>query len=607
MSVPLLYLKNATISFGGKPLFDALSLQLIRGEKVALIGKNGSGKSTLLKVIAGLNHLDEGEIYIHPRVTIGYLAQETYFPAGITIYDYVLENVVSDINSLNSHKHLADIVLEGLKLDGKRVMDMLSGGKLRRAALAKSLINKPDVLLLDEPTNHLDIESIEWLERYVNNYDGAIICISHDREFLNKISNTMYWLDRGILRHNKQGFSTFDEWSKEVIEQESNNLRKLDRKVQEENVWLQQGVTARRKRNQGRLKDLMQLRSKLKGDQNSMNRFSTHVKLPPLSENLSSKLVVEMEDVSFSFADYPSNRAMLRPFSMRIMRGEKIGIIGANGTGKTTFLRLLIGELQPTTGIIKLGTTVQVSYFDQKRDSLDDNKTLWETLCSDYGDTVKVGGQPRHVIAYLKDFLFTSEQAKSKVSSLSGGEANRLLLAKILANPGNLLILDEPTNDLDMDTLEVLNEMLHDYSGTLIIVSHDRDFIERLVTRTIIFPGGGRIEDYIGGYQDYLNVKNNQQYNKPKPKTGSTNQQNKNNNTNNNTRLSYKHKRDLELIPKQIEELETAIKSLEQKMADSELYTKDQDAFHRAADELTSKQVELQKLEQRWLELHSML
>lgn len=608
MAFPLLYIKDAHITFGGKPLFTGISLQIMQGDKICLVGRNGSGKSTLLKVISDELELDSGERFIQPGIRIGYLPQQVMYKPGQLVQDYVLEGLEShNTQEEIDNRYHADRVIIPLNLKPHAPMEKLSGGKLRRAGLARALVSNPDILLLDEPTNHLDLSAIEWLEGYLRQYKGGVVCISHDRAFLQNISSKTFWLDRGGLRTSDKGYQHFEAWSEEVMDSEQKSLERMGKKLEAENHWLAYGVTARRKRNQRRLGELIALRSKLKGDQSHFRSLNATIKLPPLGPDMSSKLVVEVKELSKSFTDVDPPKCMIQNFSTRIMRQDRIGIIGRNGAGKTTFLRLLLGELQPSSGHIRLGKNLTITYFDQKRASLDPTKTLWQTMCPENGDTVMVRGEPRHVVGYLKDFLFDADQVRSPVGTLSGGECNRLLLAKELANPGNFLILDEPTNDLDMDSLDVLQEVLSDYQGTLIIVSHDRDFIDRLVTKTIVFEGNGVVEEYIGGYSDYLAQKKAQiTALKPAKSTSAPKQSTADQPLPSSTKMSYKYKRELELLPTKIESLETEISSLEATLADTNLYTQNIDRFHEASTRLMQKKSELQHAEERWLELEEM-
>ncbi len=601
MSLPLFYFKDLFLSFGQTPIFNGFSGQVSAKDKICLIGKNGSGKSTLLKVMAAQIEADKGELYYHPGATIGYLSQQAIVDENFTIYQYVLQNIVlSQDETADQKKYLADIILEKLHLDGSQMLAKLSGGKLRRADLARTLVIEPDLLFLDEPTNHLDIASIEWLEEYLKDFSGGLVIVSHDRAFLNNVSNKTMWLDRGKILHNNRGYKDFERWSEEVFLQEERNLSKLGKELDKENLWLQQGVTARRKRNQQRLQGLYDLREKLKSDKTKFNNISSTVKLDSITSTNKAKLIVEMENVAFSFTDVEPHKLILKPFSLNITKGETIGVMGRNGAGKSTLIRLITGDLKPTEGRIRFGANLEYSYLDQSRSKLDLEKTLWETLCPNGGDTIFFSeNKTKHVVAYLKDFLFDGKQAHSKVSTLSGGEQNRLLLAKLLINPGNFLVLDEPTNDLDMDTLDMLVEILSEYKGTLLIVSHDRDFLERLATRTVIIEQPF-VHEYAGGYYDYIDS-----IKPPKEiKTKTTKEQPKKEKITN--KLSYKDERELGLLLEKMEKLTQVIKELELELNDPNLYANDQDKFNALSNKIGNKREELENAEIRWLELEEL-
>lgn len=600
MSLPLFYLKNLYLSFGQDTIFTDISAYVNAGDKICLIGKNGSGKSTLLKLMAKIIEPDKGEIYYKPNLKIGFLTQQPFVNQDITINEYVLQNIelIGD-ESIESKTYLADIILHNLKLDGETKLSKLSGGKLRRADLARVLVTEPDLLFLDEPTNHLDIESIEWLEQYLQKFSGGIVVVSHDRAFLRNVSNKTIWIDRKNLLTNNKGYVDFDRWSEEVYNKEEKELSKLGKEVDKENLWLQQGVTARRKRNQQRLQNLLSLRDKLKQDKSRFKNLDQTIKLDKLNSNNNAKLVAELNDVSFSYNDVSPPKLMLNKFSLTISKGEIIGVMGKNGAGKTTLIKLLTGKEKPSSGIIKFGANLEYGYLDQAR-SLDQEKTLWETLCPNGGDTIFVNNTPKHVVAYLKDFLFDGNQAKAKVSTLSGGQQNRLLLAKMLINPGNFLILDEPTNDLDMDTLDMLVEILSEYKGSLLIVSHDRDFLERLVTRTIIIDNH-TITDFHGGYYDYIFTTKQKEV----PAKSISNIQHKNKVKESN-KLSYKDERELSLLPEQIDKLSKEISTLEVELNEPDLYNKDRQKFEEITINIQSFRSKLEQLENRWIELEEL-
>ncbi|MBN9542370.1 MAG: ABC-F family ATP-binding cassette domain-containing protein [Alphaproteobacteria bacterium] len=597
MSELIISLINTSFGYDNNPIFKDLSLYLYRGDKVCLVGKNGCGKSSLLKLLAKIHEMDSGEMHVRNGVNIGYLCQDAKIDSSKTIYEYVLEGY----ENLEETKYLADMVIANLGLKGNKTMEHLSGGKLRRVALAKTLVSQPDVLLLDEPTNHLDISAIEWLQSYINsNKELTVLCISHDREFLNAISNRIFWIDRGQFYIHNKGYSDLDNFMQQIFEQEEAKLRVMAKKMEAENHWLAYGVTARRKRNQRRLKDLFDLRNKLKAERARNKQLAVDMKLPALSSGQMSKLVLEFDDVTLGYNDVSPPKVIFKNFTARIMQGEKVGVVGRNGAGKTTLIKMILGDIEPLEGNFRKGVTVTISYADQHRKSIDLDKSLWENLCPEGGDHVNVNGTMLHVGSYLKRFLFKNDQFLAKASTLSGGELNRLLLAKALAIPGNLLILDEPTNDLDMDSLEMLEEMLTNYNGTVLIVSHDRAFLDDLVTRTIVISDD-RIDDIIGGYSDYLRETSNKaQIKKEAAKKIEVKEEAK---PKQQTKLSYKDQRDLDMIPSQIDELSTKILSLEEELSDPDLYAKHPDKYNQKSEELEKLKAEIDRLELRWLEV----
>jgi ATP-binding cassette subfamily F protein uup len=596
MPPPIIALKDAAVSFGLRPLFTALDIGIARGERACLVGRNGCGKSTLLKAMAGLIDLDGGQRFVQPGAAVAYLPQETPVTGDMTVAHHVAEGLRNA-----SEQYRLDAILSRLQLDGARLLSNLSGGEARRASLARTLVGEPDVLLLDEPTNHLDLPTIEWLERYLGDYSGAVLVISHDRAFLTRISGRTFWLDRGNLRVLERGYGHFEEWSDTILEEEEKSLARLEKRIESETEWLGRSITARRKRNEGRKRRLLEMRAMRAGWVGAAGR----AKLATATEDSRSRLIIEAEGLSKSFVGTDgASRAMVKDFSTRIMRGDRIGIIGPNGAGKTTLVRLLTGQMEPDTGTVRLAKTVNPAYFDQRRASLDPAKTLWNTLVPDGGDHVLVRGRPRHVVAYLRDFLFDEKQAKTLVGALSGGERNRLLLARTLAQPSNLLILDEPTNDLDIDTLDLLQEVLDEYEGTLLLVSHDRDFLDRLVNGVFVLAGDGRVREYAGGYSDYLREgadggddskraprateRKSGAAPQPRPKAA---------------RMSYKETRELESLPGEIEKLGAERDVLEARLADPTLYERDRGAFDEATRRIGDVRTAFAAAEERWLEL----
>jgi ABC transport system ATP-binding/permease protein len=596
MAPPIIALKAASIAFGQRALFAGLDIGVGHGERACLVGRNGCGKSTLLKVMAGIVDLDAGERFVQPGVRVAYLAQETPATGGTTVAQHVEGGLPAGIAA-----HKIEEILSRLQLDGARPLTSLSGGEARRASLARALAGEPDVLLLDEPTNHLDLPTIEWLERHLADYAGGVLLISHDRAFLARVSDRTFWLDRGRLRVLERGYAHFEAWSDTILEEEEKTLAKLEKRIESETEWLGRSITARRKRNEGRKRRLLEMRAARANWVGAAGR----AKLAAATEDSRSRLVIEAEGLSKAFTDNDGTvRAMVRDFSTRIMRGDRIGIIGPNGAGKTTLVRLLTGQLEPDAGTVRLAKTINPAYFDQRRASLDPAKTLWNTLVPDGGDHVLVRGRPRHVVAYLRDFLFDEKQAKTLVGSLSGGERNRLLLARTLAQPSNLLVLDEPTNDLDVDTLDLLQEVLDEYEGTLLLVSHDRDFLDRLVNGTFALAGDGRVREYAGGYSDYLIQSQGDRAAMPRPRavekekkkpTAPPRPQRE--------RMSYKETRELEGLWKEIDTLTHERDTLEAQLADPTLYERDRAGFDEATLRIGDVRARLAAAEQRWLEL----
>ncbi|TAN52493.1 MAG: ATP-binding cassette domain-containing protein [Rhodospirillales bacterium] len=594
-SPPLLALRDVRLTFGGTPLFEGVTTWVGRGDKTCLVGRNGSGKSTLLKVLAGEIPPDSGERFIQPGTRIATLPQDPDL-TGPSVSAYVSAGLPE---AERDQLYRVEAVLDALKLDGSRAPSLLSGGEGRRTALARALVSEPDVLLLDEPTNHMDLPTILWLEQALSAFAGALVVISHDRRFLETVSRQTLWLEQGLVRRSEQGFAAFPAWQEETYAAEEAELARMNTKLRQELHWLARGVTARRKRNMGRLRALQGLRKDRGLLLLAKNDSTRLAKLAADSGELSGRLVIEAKSICKRF----EGAVVVDGFSTRVMRGDRIGLIGPNGAGKTTLLRLLTGELAPDSGTVSLGTNLEPAYFDQRRAQLDPERSVWDTLTEGRGDNVWVRGQPRHVVGYMKDFLFSEAQARTPVKALSGGERNRLLLAKLLAKPSNLLILDEPTNDLDMDTLDLLEEMLAEYEGTLLVVSHDRDFLDRLVTSVIALEGEGDVREYAGGYSDYLRQRPAQApapvrrepsrplaATRPKPAT----------------KLSYKDARELDELPGRLEALAGEIAKLETHLADHGLFARDRAGFEKAAARLDAARAELETAEERWLELETL-
>lgn len=590
----LLGLKNAFLSFGARPIFSDISLFLEEGDKACLVGRNGEGKSTLLNVLAGLVELDKGERTQSLGTNLAYVSQMPYFKEDATVADYVAEGLPHH-DSMGIDDYRISMMLDVFKLRPEQKLTSLSGGESRRVALARALISEPNTLLLDEPTNHLDIDAILWLEEYLLGFKGALLLISHDRSFLKKLTTKMFWLDRGELRVCNKGYSFFEEWREETYRIEDQTLHKTDQKIKAELLWLREGLSARRKRNQGRLRALNQMR-----DQRRSHIFQkSGAKLTPSEAEISGHVVCEAKHLSKSFGDFP----IVKEFSLILQRKDRIGIVGPNGVGKTSFLRLLLGELLPDSGKVKWGFGVEALYFDQKREQLNGEETLWQSLCPDGGDYVFVNGKPKHVVGYLKDFLFEEKQAHHYVKTLSGGEKNRLLLAKLFTRPSNVIILDEPTNDLDIETLDLLEEMISGYEGTVLMVSHDRDFLDETATYLLTFEGNGKIDISVGGYSDYLEKKKVVKSTMVAKTTPKIVKEIKDQKQTLKRKLSYKEQRDLTELPKKIEELQNKIKALEKKLEDPYLYGNKPDLFVESTTLLTNLQESLSEAEERLLNL----
>lgn len=590
---PLLQITNISLTFGGDPIFSELDFVVQPGDRVALVGRNGSGKSTLMKIMAGLVEPDKGDRILSPGVSVGYMQQHPDLFGFQTLGEFASSELPE------GEDYRVAIAAEGLKFNPDTPVSTASGGERRRAALAKLLAEAPELMLLDEPTNHLDIEAIQWLEDQLKNTKSGFILISHDRAFLNTLTRAMLWVDRGQVRRKESGFDQFEAWRDKVWQEEDDQRHKLNRKIKAEARWAVEGISARRKRNQGRLRALQEMRQERAQQIKRQGAAAMALEAAPKS----GRLVVEANSISKSFNEAP----ILKPFSIRINRGDRVGIVGPNGAGKTTLLKMLIGELEPDAGSIRLGTNLDLSYFDQNRAKLDPDMSLWESLTGDpemrvsgQADQIMVRGTPKHVVGYLKEFLFDDQQARAPVRSLSGGEKARLLLAKLMAKSSNLLILDEPTNDLDVETLDLLQDLLGDYDGTVILVSHDRDFLDRAVATTIAMEGQGSATVYAGGWSDYQVQKPKSEVPAPAPTVQA---KAKAQPTKQTTKLSFKDQHRLEQLPSVIEKLEVEIQKLETLLGDPDLFAREPAKFSKASDALLQRQGALSDAETEWLEL----
>jgi len=634
MAAPLLTLDDIHLTFGGTPLLSGAGFLVHERDRLCLVGRNGSGKSTLLKIAAGLMEPDSGNRVLRSGTTARYLPQEPSLAGYETIGDYAAADLPEE-----DGPYMAHAMLEELGLDPAAEPLNLSGGEARRAAIVRTLVTDPDIVLLDEPTNHLDLPAIEWLEKTLSRLRSALILISHDRRFLENLSKATIWIDRGTCRRLDKGFAHFEAWRDDVFEQEASEHHKLGRQVVREEHWLTYGVTARRKRNVRRLKELHELRAKHKGAKGPQGK----VQASAAQADASGKRVFEGAGLTKSYDGPP----IVRDLDLRIMRGDRVGIIGPNGAGKTTLIRMLTGDLEPDDGTVEIGTNIEMVTLDQKRESLDPTWTLAQAMTDGRGDQVMVGDTPRHVVSYMKDFLFAPEQKGTPIDVLSGGERGRLMLARALAKPSNLLVLDEPTNDLDLETLDVLQDVLGDYDGTVLLVSHDRDFIDRIVTRTLVADGHGRWEEYPGGYSDLVAQRG---YGvrpmgkaaaphpgapkKPRPAhNGSdeaadqaTERASEQSNgaqlapqqatpaqgsavtsspssSGGEEKLTFKEKHLLDTLPDRMAQLEDKISKLQERLAEPDLYSSDPDLFNKVSQTLAKAQSMLADAEEEWLAL----
>jgi ATP-binding cassette subfamily F protein uup len=597
--MPVLTVDRVSIAYGHVPLLDGVSLQIDARERVAVIGRNGTGKSTLLKIISGEGSADSGSVWRQPGLRVARLEQDVPLSADRSVFDVVAEGHLHHLDEDEAwlRAHHVDVILTRLELPGDAIVDSLSGGWRRRVLLARALVGQPDVLLLDEPTNHLDIAAITWLEDFLSEYPGAVIVVTHDRAFLQRLATRIVELDRGRLTSWPGDYATYVRRKEEGLANELAAQERFDKKLAEEEAWLRQGIKARRTRNEGRVRALLEMRAERAARREQMGS----VRLQIEQADASGRLVFDIRGISKTYGDQP----IVRDFSARIMRGDRIGLIGPNGSGKTTLLRMIIGELAPDSGEVRPGANVQIAYYDQQREQLDPEKTVFDTV-GEGNDTVTANGRTRHVHAYLRDFLFSNERARSPVKALSGGERNRLLLARLFTRPANVLVLDEPTNDLDLETLELLEAQLVEWPGTLLLVSHDRAFLDNVVTSTFVFEGGGVVREYVGGYEDWLRQRPEQQRPIAPPAPTAARQATRTAQAVAVRRkLSYREERELESLPARIEMLEEEQRALNARIAGPEFYKESADAIRDALARLDELQRQIAGEYQRWEELES--
>lgn len=593
---PLLQLSDISLTFGGDPVFQDLSLVVQPGDRVALVGRNGSGKSTLMKVMAGLVEPDAGTSIAAPGVSVGYMEQDPTMAGFTTLGDYAASGLDA------GQQYRVEMVADGLKFDPASAVDTASGGERRRAALAKLMAEAPELMLLDEPTNHLDIEAIAWLENELKQTRTGFVLISHDRAFLNELTRATLWIDRGMVRRSEQGFDRFEEWRDKIWEEEDTQRHKLNRKIKAEARWAVEGISARRKRNMGRVRALQELRAERAAQIKRQGTAAMSFE----GGKASGRKVIEAFGIGKSFED----KTILRKFDLQVQRGDRIAFVGPNGVGKTTVIKMLLGEIEPDLGSVKHGTNLEIAVFDQARAQLNPDETLWENLVNDpemgvsgKADQVMVRGTPKHVVGYLKEFLFDEAQARAPVRSLSGGEKARLLLARLMARESNLLVLDEPTNDLDIETLDLLQDILGEYEGTVLLVSHDRNFIDRVATTTIAMEGDGKSVVYAGGWSDYCAQRGEKETTLAEPRKVKQKKEKTNNERSESTNLSFTERHRLEELPTLIDKLGAEIAKLVQLLSDPQLFTENPVKFQKATEALSARQTALEEAELEWLEL----
>ncbi|MEL7169978.1 MAG: ATP-binding cassette domain-containing protein [Bacteroidota bacterium] len=601
--MPVLTLHDVSLSLGGPRLLDRTGLVLDDGERVCLVGRNGTGKSTLLRMIAGQVAPDEGEVRLRSGARVAYLTQAAPEAPGQTVFDVIAEGLPEGFDR-HANAHRVEALCSQMDLDPQARYDDGSGGMRRRARLARALVAEPDLLLLDEPTNHLDLDAITWLEGFLKRWGGTLLFVTHDRAFLRALASRIVELDRGTLKSYPGNYDTFLQRRDELLEIEAREQAQFDKKLAEEEAWIRRGIKARRTRNEGRVRALKAMRDERAARRETVGEVQAEIS----TASRSGKRVIVAKDIAYAWSN-PSGETLpvVRNFSTMIQRGDKVGLIGPNGAGKTTLLRLLLGTLDPDHGIVTHGTNLEVAYFDQHRDVLDDTMTVEQAVTDGMTDTVQVNGQPVHVMSYLKRFLFDPKRAREAVGVLSGGERARLLLARLFARPSNVLVLDEPTNDLDLETLDLLEDLLGEYPGTVLLVSHDRAFLDNVVSSTFAFEGNGVVNEYVGGYADWQRQKQRQQQrqaeaSKPKQPTPSSNGKPRGS----KTKLSYKEQRELDALPGQIETLEVEQGEIHAAMAQPDFYTQGPDVYEATQKRLNELTGELEAAYERWEELETL-
>ena len=596
----LVSIENVSIGFRGPLLLDSVSCQIEPGQRIGLLGRNGVGKTTLMKMLIGLQSPDSGEIKISPGTNIQILSQDVPHDLNSDVISVVLDGLPEEVDGIEQEpwqrQNAAEQILSRMELDGSARFEKMSSGMKRRVLLAKALASKPDLLLLDEPTNHLDIQAIDWLEQFLLKSRTSLLFVTHDRMFLQKLANRILEIDRGRIFDWSCDYQTFLKRKEQALASEEKQNALFDKRLAEEEIWIRKGIKARRTRNEGRVRALKAMRAEYSDRRKQMGTSRLQIQEAQKSGNL----VIRLEDAAFEYPDHK----IFDPFSLTIMRGDKVGIIGRNGAGKSTLLKVMLGKLEPTSGNVKLGTNVDIAYFDQLRDQLDENETVQEAV-GEGSDSILINGTKKHVLGYLQDFLFAPERARTQIKFLSGGERNRILLAKLFAKPTNLIVLDEPTNDLDAETLELLEEKLIDFGGTVLLVSHDRAFLNNVVTSTVVFEDDG-VNEYVGGFDDWQRQKATRlAATESAPKESKKKSSSQASKQETGRKLKYKEKQELEKLPEQIETLEAEIAGFHEAMAQSDFYQQPKEAIASTQAKVTALQSSLEQMYARWEELES--